>query len=618
MVNHVIDAPIEQSIIVHAGPGAGKTYLIAQRIAYLLKSGLRKNSRIACITYTNTGVDEVMDELIPTHFNHLPSEIYLNTIHSFLLEHILKPYSHFLPEIPSNFKLTPPNGFARRYPIFEMRTMSESKLKAFESIYYDVKGNYVCYRPVHIGKTSSKPWEPTQAQMSKFKNSMHREGYIDLPDVLWFSLKLLRSYPFITEALACRFQTIVVDEFQDTTDLQVEILNILHATGKTSFFIVGDPNQSIFSYAGSRPSLFANYCQDHKFLCLSCNEIAHPFRINRRSSESILRFLNKYSTIPEGQIPGEQEWANDNSDVLLIVGGINRIVNIERFRLMTLKHFFELMDGKGIDRNQNDSFGVFAYENKTVAILNQISQDESVIVRSNKYDQIKQANKPLYRFINGLLTAIKHKQFGEWSDAYSRVNDVLTYHFYGTSPLFCKYDNIEIGLNRQVWGVAIWKIMQGLSDNKDLSIYVWLQGVKVLISNSIILVGGRKSKKLGMLDCRASVKKPATLCTVNDALLSIVRPRLHIENFRTIHGAKGTQRDAVLIYACDAEELTSWLLCENIDQSEKARIGYVGFSRAKKILCIACESITEAQHLQIKQKQLPLRIIELNEQPQLF
>ena len=291
--------------------------------------------------------------------------------------------------------------------------------------------------------------------------------------------------------------------------------------------------------------------------------------------------------------------------------------NFTQFQSMALSYFFQLLEGTGIDQNQEDSFGVYAHENKTVAALNHVSQGGGNIVVSDDYEQIKRNNKPLYRISNGLLIAIKHKQFGEWTDAYSQVNDVLTYHFYGTSPAFCGYDDPQIGLNRQLWGVAIWKIMQELPDNDQLSISEWLQEIKTLISNSVSLVGGLNvRRKLGILDCRGAVGRYTTRCTVGDALSSVMRPRLHIENFRTIHGAKGTQRDAVLVYARDGNELEQWLLCNNLDLSETSRIGYVGFSRAKKILCIACESITRNQHQQFLE--LPLNVSELDNQPRLF
>ena len=90
--------------------------------------------------------------------------------------------------------------------------------------------------------------------------------------------------------------------------------------------------------------------------------------------DPIITFLNKYSTIPGGQVPGNQEWAKHNDPVHLIVGGIDRVSNATQFQSMVLSYFFQLLEQKGIDRNQEDSFGIYAYENKLVAALNHISQ----------------------------------------------------------------------------------------------------------------------------------------------------------------------------------------------------------------------------------------------------
>ena len=66
----------------------------------------------------------------------------------------------------------------------------------------------------------------------------------------------MTEYPFITRALASRYAWVLVDEFQDTSALQVEILTLVALHNVTTFFVVGDPYQSIFRFAGARPDLF--------------------------------------------------------------------------------------------------------------------------------------------------------------------------------------------------------------------------------------------------------------------------------------------------------------------------------------------------------------------------
>ena len=89
------DTPIdtEHHFLVKAGPGAGKTYWLIQHIKHVLASSNRlgKIKKVACITYTNIGVETI--------HNRLPDcadRVDVCTIHSFLYDNIIKPYFHFI------------------------------------------------------------------------------------------------------------------------------------------------------------------------------------------------------------------------------------------------------------------------------------------------------------------------------------------------------------------------------------------------------------------------------------------------------------------------------------------------------------------------------------------
>lgn len=616
MPEHIISVPVEQSIIVRAGPGAGKTYLIAQRIAYLLKTGIRKNSHVACITYTNTGIEEIEEELIPKHFSSKPNDLSLGTIHSFLIEYILKPYGHFLQDLPEGFLLTPPNGYVNRF--ITLRNLSPHKLPSFEAIGYDQDGDLICYRPIRQGN-SDELWMPSDIQMREFKNKMHRAGYIDLYDVLFFSWKVLREFPFVTECLTSRFASILVDEFQDTTVIQNAILEIFLDSGKTSLFIVGDPDQSIFSFAGAKPQTFRDYFNDSRFHCEICGEIQHQVNVNRRSSQRVIDFLNTCSTISGGQIVVNQDWANYNQPVLVLTGGVEKDVDPIWFRKQALVHFFKLLETSGIDRDSPEAFGVLAHQNKLVALLNALDNDNDVTTES-PLDRVRKENRPLHRIVYNLILALKHKQVGEWAEAYQLVNQALTYHLYSTTPHFCAYDDQTIGVNRDLWRVSTWLIMDRLPDNQTLTIREWCGELKEVIADAIEQVresGNSIRRKLGILDCRSNrVRQIAESSTVSEALSAVFRPNLLEENFRTIHKAKGTQRDAILVMADSVAEFEEWFFSPNLNDSEISRRGFVAFSRARKILCICCDSITSSQQQRLSNMNVELEIIQ--QQPSLF
>ena len=86
-------------------------------------------------------------------------------------------------------------------------------------------------------------------------------GFIDFASILYYSLLLLQKRPEILSYVSAKFAWMLVDEFQDTTDLQVEILALIAKAGQTRFLLVGDPFQSIFGFAGARPDLADEFAE---------------------------------------------------------------------------------------------------------------------------------------------------------------------------------------------------------------------------------------------------------------------------------------------------------------------------------------------------------------------
>jgi len=84
-------------------------------------------------------------------------------------------------------------------------------------------------------------------------------GYLDFGSIIYSAYCLLRDNPRIAMSLCAKYAWFLVDEFQDTTELQIEILKLLHATGRSRFFAVGDLAQSIYGFTGARPELVAPF-----------------------------------------------------------------------------------------------------------------------------------------------------------------------------------------------------------------------------------------------------------------------------------------------------------------------------------------------------------------------
>jgi hypothetical protein len=439
--------------------------------------------------------------------------------------------------------------------------------------------------------------------MEAFKLEMHKAGYVDLYDVLYYSLRLLTEYISLADCLTARFSSILVDEFQDTTILQNAILETFLNSGRTSLFLVGDPDQSIFSFAGAAPQTFREHLSSSDFYCNFCDRSEHSISVNRRSSQRILDFLKNLSTVPGGQTT-IADWKSYPEPVRILTPSqvFSDTTERQQFWRDALCYFFDLVEENSINRDNEESFGVLAYENKIVAILQAIYQQENPSSLT-KVDDLKVANRRLYRILYDLLIAIKHKEAGEWAMAYEATDRALTsLIFYNGNPRFCSYDDPEVGLNRRVWPVVVWSIMDELGVNTRQSLLDWFKELKKSISRVVRQAGGKQilQSKLGILDCRGKARDISRSIKVADELHAVIRPNLVGDNFRTIHKAKGIQRDAVLVLAKDKSELESWLFSPDTSQDESSRRGYVAFSRARKILCICCEELTVEQKEQLE------------------
>jgi hypothetical protein len=154
--------------------------------------------------------------------------------------------------------------------------------------------------------------------------------------------------------------------------------------------------------------------------------------------------------------------------------------------------------------------------------------------------------------------------------------------------------------------------MEQLNADESHSLLEWCRTVKGLIHSAVLTAGGKTilQSRLGKLDCRGKrTRKVAQSCSVTNELHAVVRPNLAGDNFRTIHKAKGIQREAILVFARDVDEFESWVFSPDITRDESSRRGYVAFSRARKILCICCETLSAKHRGELEARNVELVVL---------
>lgn len=267
-----------------ACPGSGKTRVIISKLSRVMDE-IRSTARVvACITYTNAAVQEIESRL--RHHLQPGDDNYYDicTIHSFCLNHIFRPFCHLIDGYQSGFKILTPESadFERHVTAICAQhgryNLNFRDLEDFTQLRRDLNG-----RPVGIG-IERGALTPTVA--NAYWKRIREAGFIDFANIIYYSLLLLRKRSEILSYVSAKFAWILVDEFQDTTDLQVEILALIAGQKRTRFLLVGDPCQSIFGFAGARPDLAEWFAE--RIAARTDKQLSGNFR----SSPSIIAHAN--------------------------------------------------------------------------------------------------------------------------------------------------------------------------------------------------------------------------------------------------------------------------------------------------------------------------------------
>ena len=243
----------EEDLMLTACPGSGKTRVIISKLSRVIEEVRDTPRAVACITYTNTAVHEIEARL--RHHIQPGDDAYFDvcTIHSFCLNHVFRLFCHLIKGYKNGFKvLTPDSAEFKQYVTatweqYNRYSLTFRDFEEFTQLRVSVDGQPVGYALEHGALTP----DVARAYWKRIREA----GFIDFANIIYYSYVLLQKRPDILGYVSAKFAWILVDEFQDTTDLQVEILSLIAGGGRTRFFLVGDPCQSIFAFAGARPDL---------------------------------------------------------------------------------------------------------------------------------------------------------------------------------------------------------------------------------------------------------------------------------------------------------------------------------------------------------------------------
>lgn len=287
-------------IVLNACPGSGKTTAISYKLTKLTEEcdqNFGAYAGIACLSFTNVAKEEIISKYTLIKGATLNFPHIVSTIDSFVNHYITLPFYHMLGVTSSRPSILNTVSFLDDINLGYFKTLQNKSLKFSykpSKLKIEIDGTYSWDGHKPNPKLVSE--QEFKRFASKYKSWQIDKGYLNNDDSTYIACFLLENFPDIGKSLVQRFPYIIIDEAQDTSEIQYKIFDLLIAAGLSNIEFVGDPYQSLYEFREARPDLFIQ-----RF-----NDVANwqQARLNncRRSSQKIIDLYSMFRNAAEDAI----------------------------------------------------------------------------------------------------------------------------------------------------------------------------------------------------------------------------------------------------------------------------------------------------------------------------
>lgn len=274
-------------VVLNACPGSGKTTAVAHKLHHLIQNGTRvlpQNAGIACLSFTNVAKNEIAEKFREISGFSLSYPHLISTIDSFINTYITLPFAHKFNFIVKRCRIVDDIVFLRRFllSIFELRNSFGQLLHRFDPCLIEFTVTNGIVWDGHDKSKDSKFVEYGNA----VKKLQFSSGLLKTSDSAFLAYNILKNFPRLAKYLSRRFQYLIIDEAQDTSEIQHSIFEILCNEGLKYIDLVGDPYQCLYQWRNASPELFFQKFED------KTNWKGIYLSENRRSNKKIIDVFN--------------------------------------------------------------------------------------------------------------------------------------------------------------------------------------------------------------------------------------------------------------------------------------------------------------------------------------
>ncbi len=243
-------------MLVIAGPGSGKTTVLTARIRNLIEEYSVNPANILVITFTKAAANEMK-----SRFNNMmgrSTNVTFGTFHAVFFMILRAAYNYSVDSIIKEdvrqniIKQAIERSRLEPDDLNEMVSNITGEISRVKTETIDINAYY----------SASCPEEEFRDIYKYYVKTLKKMGLIDFDDMLLYCHELLTTRRDILAKWQQKYQYILIDEFQDINKIQYDIIKLL-AKPQDNLFIVGDDDQSIYGFRGSKPEIMLNFDKDY-------------------------------------------------------------------------------------------------------------------------------------------------------------------------------------------------------------------------------------------------------------------------------------------------------------------------------------------------------------------
>lgn len=539
-------------IILKSCPGSGKTFVVAKKMISEMENWKYKNSGIALLSFTNVAHDEVNKQIHNlSGISKIEYPHYTGTIDSFISQFLFLPFGHLIMKCKGQPSLIRDNSISISN-FAKGKWQKECHNNQCEIMDFYINEN----DKVVNNKSNIKCTIKSNKPCINVKNILYSRGLATYQDITILAIKILKKYPDIGTILAKKFPMMIIDEAQDTSSYQMEIIDLLVKYGVENIMLIGDPDQAIYEWRDADPSVFLDKFKSNEWRSKELNE-------NFRCSQKICDATKIFSTLSDTSVARGNTSESDFMPLLLRYNNSNKNEAIE--------YFIEICKKNNIK---------ISPENVAVLVRGKAG------LVGKDYSQIKDLWKTQATKL--FSEATYERDYKSIKRALELAEKGLLQFFITNRTHFTNKSEVENYIRKVMpidkWRKFVFDFCRSMpSSDKELDI--WKKSINQLIINASLKYSIQVRSGV---EIKTKTRDKAFKDFLKQPVKNFYATSFECEYLNsTIHAVKGRTFEAVLLLIDSRGKLTTNMINNKPIESEEIRTAYVAMTRAKQILVVA-------------------------------